>query len=414
MDNFELVKILQHAKNHVKYYNDNIPSDIMHVNDYDSLIAVFNNIPIIDKSLMKKNLKCFISDTISTYVAEDMLVFENDYLKEYSYRLPNETITVEYTSGTSGTPFLALKTGKERLKLGNNLWRLRNNISKITPDKMFNFIHHFGRDYPFPFQKPLDEKERIKKELLYLEHSNHTWWHIDANELLEYYTFLQRHNMNFTNLQVIENNGSFLSTEEKSKYENYFKCKLVNNYGCREVWTIAYDCTDGYLHISDESVIVQVVDDNDVEITEPNVYGNIVVTSLIQNSMPFIKYKLNDNVCYISGECKCGKKSKRISISPGRHIIMGTHIYGNQYFKDIILKLIIEYDVKSFDSISVTQYKNNEFTVNIKGVKCEKLIIENRFIRAAQEIFKNRAYKYIFTYDESLKAKSIFTVKQNY
>ena len=127
--------------------------------------------------------------------------------------------------------------------------------------------------------------------------------------------------------------------------------------------------------------------------------------------MPIIRYRTGDFGSYIGGECKCGLKSKRIRLLPGRNIIKGTTLYGNIVFRSVLMDLMLECDMKRFDTISVEQTELYMFVVNIKGNMENRIELERCFIDCAQKHLCIDNIKYIFTYDNNKIAKSIFTVK---
>ncbi|WP_195574135.1 hypothetical protein [Paenibacillus sp. 1001270B_150601_E10] len=407
--------LLQEVSQKVPFYQETVSRHIhdLQCND-EFLLNIFHEIPIIRKQDMKSNMEQFIDADIASQGLDAILNMDKDFKKEYIFTLPHTQIAVEYTSGSSGVPFASFKTLNERMSLGRSLWKLRNSIYTARPDHFFYFIHTF-RDtlYPFPFEEPKVEKDKIVTELDYLDQSTSSWWHVNGYILDYYDSYLNsnEHAYRFNHLKVIENNGSFISTEDKARYSRTFSSVVVNNYGCREVWAIAYDCQEGHLHINDDSIYFELVDEQDQLIHEANQIGYVVVTSLKQKSMPFIRYKTGDFAYYLEGECTCNKKSRRIFVCPGRQMIAGTQIYGNKVFKDIISYVSLQFRLTNYHSISVLQEDYDHFAVNVKGMKEDKSRFESCFKEAAWFVTRNENYQFSFTYIDSLEPKSIFAVK---
>lgn len=410
----KLANLLTTVNENVSFYNDNIPTHRLKNNNQEEAIDILKNIPIVSKHEIKSSLSSFLSKKILTYDLEDIFSMNRDFNKEYQMDFPDFSVVLEYTSGSSGVPFATIKTTKERFMLGRNLWKLRNGIRTARPDNCFYFIHTFKDNlYPFPFHRPKLEKEKVEKEIEFLKNDNHSWWHINSYILSYYYTYLNNHSMNvkFPNLKVIENNGSYISDEEKRIYSDFFSCEIANNYGSREVWGIAYDCQHGYLHVNEEDVFVELVDDQGEVINQPGVEGSVIVTSLKQEMMPFIRYKLYDYASYISGECICGNKSKRINLLPGRNVILGTNMYGNKVFKDIISFLCLRYKMTNYHSISALQEETGKFLINIKGNQENKALLEEAFVNSANFILKTNEYRFEFSYNDQVEPKSLFQLK---
>lgn len=405
--------ILIYAREHVTYYCLHLPEEIYYVEDIKHFEAVLRKIPIIDKRFMMRNIKCFISNEYIDSNIEEIISTEKVLYKEYFYIVNGKSVVVEFSSGTTGIPSISIKTIDERLILGNQLWKLRNSIYKVKGKEFFNFIHNFTQNqYPFPFSIDCKDtpEEKLKKELNYLSRNKFKWWHINSYRLGLYTEVLEHYKLDFPHLKVIENNGSYMSKEERDDIANRFNCMVVDNYGCREVWTIAFGCNCGYLHVNDRNIIFELVDDRNDVIQEADIVGNIVVTSLSQYAMPFIRYRTGDQAKYISGACSCGKSSKRIELLPGRNLIVGTEVYGNIHFRTVVRRTLL-FHGKEIQSISVKQVGRFYFYVYIKSKSGkENSDFENRFRDISNELLKDNRYKYCFVYNEDVKPKSIFTV----
>jgi phenylacetate-CoA ligase len=93
-----------------------------------------------------------------------------------------------------------------------------------------------------------------------------------------------------------------------------FGKKMINEYGAAEAGIIAFECPKGNMHINMETVIVEEED------------NEIIITNLISNSFPIIRYKLGDYVELDNNIiCDCGRKHFIIKEVLGR---TGKVIYG--------------------------------------------------------------------------------------
>lgn len=414
----ELKKILNYSKDNVSFYKKLLfGANISNAND-DELIALFESLPVINKSIIVNNYRDFFSDELLKYNIEFLFTNEFDYIKRYDYKLSDDLqIFVEFTSGTTGVPFMMIKTLPEQVLLGRNMWKLRNKISPINPANMFYFQHNTPDEgkYPFPFERTTDEDVRLEMELDYLMKSNFSWWHMHLHDMELYYNFISSRRMKDFNrpqvLKVIENTGSFLSEKDKEAFENCFSCKLVDHYGSKECWMISYSCFHGYHHVNEGNIFLELVNKNGDVIKEPNKTGQIVITSLKQYIMPFIRYKTGDYAQYIEGGCDCNSNSMRIKLVPSDERIVGTKINGQGIFKDITCSLNTNYKLSKYHSIHVTQTDKFIFEVNIKNNREDKIIIENAFITAAKDYITDSQYKYLFTYFDDVEYDTLFSVK---
>lgn len=404
----KLRKILINAQRNVEFYKEIIDTSLIS-GEEDEIIRVFSELPIVDKQFISQNFNMFThNDIAKSNIFNNIISLNKDYYKEYTYQLPFASITCEFTSGSSGIPFLTIKSNQERIILGKKLWHLRNSFSPIEPKDFFNVFHNTqGNRYPFPFEPEDNEYNRIKKEIEFLQNSSFRWWYSSNYRLNMYCTFLKNHEVTFKNLEVIENNGSFLSDEERNTYMKTFKCRIANNYGCKELWTIAYDCVYGYLHLNDENVLFELVDEDGKIINGFNIIGRVVITSLELKYMPIIRYFLGDYAYYLSGKCPCGCNSKRIALVPGRYMIDGTDLYGNQVFRRIIQGMNLDYQITNYSSICIKQVDFETMFVNIKGNRENKNKIETAFISESKKMLGDK-FKYYFIYSDDVDAKDLF------
>jgi len=81
-----------------------------------------------------------------------------------------------------------------------------------------------------------------------------------------------------------------------------FGCKVFNQYGCREVPNIAWECRHGHMHVFADLVWLE-------SLHIPGEAGgenHLLVSSLTNRLMPFIRYNLGDSGRLLEGECACG------------------------------------------------------------------------------------------------------------
>lgn len=373
--------------------------------DVQNIDRVWKNIPITYKSDIIKNVRSYVSIDISDELLNDIVLSQKSIMNEKLYLSSNgvEKYYVEYTTGSTGYPLMSIKSENERLALGMNLWKLRNTIEKVSPKQMFGFIHN-------SFGERLQKENGMIEVLKYLETKKYNWWHINQEKIANISRFVKDGNRNINSLRVIENNGSYMSLEEKEEYEELFGCKIVDNYGCREVWTIAYTCVSNHLHVNSDNILFELYDDNDDIVTDYNREGRVVVTSIIQKTMPFIKYDTGDRAVYLNETCRyCA--SPIIKLKPNRTFIKGQkNIEGNKVFRNVLKKMNYRYGVYNYESIKVVQISTNKFVVFITGNAQEKNIIETAFIKSVREHFETENLKFEFVYNYETSYKNLFQV----
>jgi phenylacetate-CoA ligase len=89
-----------------------------------------------------------------------------------------------------------------------------------------------------------------------------------------------------------------LTDTQRELMQRAFGCKVFNQYGCREVPNIAWECRHGNMHVFADLVYLESI----------RVAGEdqLIVTSLTDRVMPFIRYNLGDSGRLLDAGCDCG------------------------------------------------------------------------------------------------------------
>lgn len=85
---------------------------------------------------------------------------------------------------------------------------------------------------------------------------------------------------------------------QRELMEAAFGCKVFNQYGSREVPNIACECRHGSMHVFTDMVYLESLDTGGE--------SRLLVTSLTNRLMPFIRYDIGDSGKLKEGDCACG------------------------------------------------------------------------------------------------------------
>ncbi len=85
-----------------------------------------------------------------------------------------------------------------------------------------------------------------------------------------------------------------------------FGARVANSYGARDAGFIANECPEGRLHIADENILVEIVDQEDRPVPVGEM-GEIVVTELQSHEFPFLRYRTGDMGVLSDERCPCGR-----------------------------------------------------------------------------------------------------------
>lgn len=123
-----------------------------------------------------------------------------------------------------------------------------------------------------------------------------------------------------------------------------FGCRVYDCYGSSEVQNIAAECPHGRMHINADFVVLEVERAAATAAAAATAPAPLLVTSLWNYAMPFIRYRNEDCGALVAGACNCGNNFPlmrldiaRISdnfILPGNRVVHGeffTHLmYGSE------------------------------------------------------------------------------------
>ncbi len=107
-------------------------------------------------------------------------------------------------------------------------------------------------------------------------------------------------------LKFLVSNSELLTNHVREFCEEKFGCGVYDDYSCLEFSAIASECRMQKLHIAADNVIVEVLDERGHRV-RAGVAGKIVVTSLNNYSMPYIRYEIGDVGALSDTRCSCGR-----------------------------------------------------------------------------------------------------------
>lgn len=254
-----------------------------------------------------------------------------------------QDVIVEHTSGSTGIPLRLIRTRAEVLRGARALWRLR---SEIFPDVMSAPGVQVSASPLITDESPTDRTvvlsafdlrpDRIDRYLDALDACKPVWLRGHPAVLAVLAEGLRRTRRRLgCKLAFIESNSGWLSFETRNLLAETFDCKVVEHYGTRETYTIAYECPAGTMHLLDDCVVAELLPHPEAHATQ------LVASSLIFEVMPFIRYQVGDWVEAEASACVCGKASPALRPAGGRgeEMIAGTVLLGTYVFHVVVTQL---------------------------------------------------------------------------
>jgi phenylacetate-CoA ligase len=287
IDELKLAKlkfILNNAINTVPFYkNLKIELDIINFS-----LNELKKFPVINKELIQKNPKLFLSTTKCGFVSQ--------------------------TSGSTGEPFkyyLPYRSHALELLIVNRAWGM-GEIDYKFKDPIVNIRSYSPKD-----GEPLTKHDR---------NSNYYYisaFHLNNTNLAHYIDFiinskakilrgypssiyiftllLKESKIKLDQIKSIITSSETLLPFWRNKIEDYWDLKILDWYGQNERTVTVQQCWAGNYHNNDDYGIIEIDEEN-----------SIIATSLNNDVMPFIRYNTNDKAIPLKEnieKCICGRNT---------------------------------------------------------------------------------------------------------
>jgi phenylacetate-CoA ligase len=230
------------------------------------------------------------------------------------------------TSGSTGIPLkiyqdcnvLAFQVAKYLRFLFLNGYSVRDKILSVsTPDKLnknktilqkIGLIRRLAVSYLLPIPQIVDILLDYQPQVLSGNRS-----HIDfiALELL-------KRKIRPRSLKLIAVGAEMVHASNRNLYKQAFGLNVIENYGSIEMGIMAYEISDKEgLHLNEDLIYFEFLDKNGSPVADGEP-GRIVVTDLINKTMPFIRYDQGDYAIIKTFTGTDGKPERRIAKIIGR------------------------------------------------------------------------------------------------
>jgi len=133
------------------------------------------------------------------------------------------------------------------------------------------------------------------------------------------------------------------SEKTREKIEEFYSIKAYNSYGLSEMDGpgVAFECQyQNGMHIWEDNFIVEIINPETLEPVSEGEEGELVLTTLLRDGMPILRYRTKDLTRIIPGACECGRTHARIERIKGRTddmlILKGVNIFPIQIEKKLM------------------------------------------------------------------------------
>ena len=191
--------------------------------------------------------------------------------------------------------------------------------------------------------------------------------------------------------------GVFGSERWSEKKREYIKEKLgielYDIYGLTEIYGpgigISCDAQNG-MHYWDDYVYIEIIDPKTGKTLPDGEEGEIVITTLVKEGAPLIRFRTHDISRIIPGECPCGRKHPRLDIIKGRSDDM-FKVHGVNMFPSQVEELLALVDgVPSEYTIKKAHDEPANKDIMLVTVEAEGRVDFEQTGRQIRDLFKSR------------------------
>lgn len=297
-----LIALADHSRRHVPFYASLPPLDDLVSSPLDALLPL----PFLTKADLQQsaamlsstaNLGRLVTKTTGGSTGEPVTLWKT-----------REAWARELAATWRGYDWAGVEVGD----LQARFWGVAHTSSGRTRARAIDFVCHRIRIPAFAFaESDLIEYARI------LNARRPRWFYGYVSMLTEFARFVKsgKAALHYRPACVITT-SEVLTAADRILLQDAFGAPVFNEYGCGELGTIAHECPQGRLHLSEENMLVEVFDGD--RLCAPGEAGELVVTELNNYAFPLIRYRTGDFGSLSDEPCPCGRTLRRLNEVQGR------------------------------------------------------------------------------------------------
>ena len=390
--NYKLLQLFSKLQDN-RYYSQGINYDRLSIyNVYDTYLKL----PVMGKSRVFDNIYAYLSlefyDDCREYDLKKVFFDVESISRNHDKVIQGikQEWIIEFTTGSTGKPFPTVKTKADKVIESAYLLRQRKKYDhSITLENGFKFLHSYQPELLDIDIWKFNDSDMEKIVNGWIE--NKPKWMLATPKIYsKYASYINDRSIevfNDNDLAFIEYTSQGILKEEEELIQKTYKCKMVNSFGARECWNIAYECKYGNLHLNNNYLHVDLVDmDNNIINDEKE--GNIIVTHFSNTTMPLIKYKFGDIAKKKKVICKCGNESDVIEICKERDSskLINTPYYGTSIFRRVMRGIYFHDYIADIKNICVVQDGGYHLSVYVDKAIENDIYFERRFYERTKSI----------------------------
>ncbi len=409
IQNKRLYELLSFAVKNVPYYKKIAFERNIKISKED-IFNVIEKLPILTKEIIRNNwdklhanlsLKRYRINTSGGTTGEPVKLIQDI---NYYYKVRASELFFDGFSGYNPGNKIIRLWGDEREIISNKKSFIKFLINEASRRTLFLNSFKMSDEKIFRYIKII-MNFKPKVIIAYIQ------------SIFELGKFIRQNEIKCIPINSIITSAGTLTLKIRNFIEETFKCNVFNRYGSREVGIIGSSCKkSNKLHINMYHQFIEILDENEKKVTAGN-KGNIIITNLINYSMPLIRYKIGDTGSLNLSLCPCGRGFIRLNNVYGRIIDIFINSKGELVYGDYFTHLFyFRENVKQFQ---VIQEKLDKIIIKIVSNNNKPLkssIIED--IEEKIKIVMGENCRVIFEYvdyiNPSRSGKYIYTISNVY
>ncbi len=169
--------------------------------------------------------------------------------------------------------------------------------------------------------------------------------------------------------------------------------ELYDIYGLTEIYGpgIGINCPDQHgMHVFDDYLYTEIIDPVTGEVLPDGEEGEIVITTLVKEGAPLIRFRTHDLSRILPGECTCGRKYPRLDTIRGRSDDM-FKVHGVNMFPSQVEEILGQVDgVSSEYKIDIAHDDNVNRDIIMVTVEAEGRVEFSKTAETIKQLFKSR------------------------
>ncbi|MCX5827907.1 MAG: phenylacetate--CoA ligase [Deltaproteobacteria bacterium] len=277
---------------------------------------------------------------------------KNDLRLNYPYGMfavpLREVVRIHSSSGTTSKP-IVVGYSKNDIHTWSNLVARFMSAAGVTRDDLVQiaFLYglytgafglHYGTEAIGASVIPMSTGN-TEKQVMILQDYRATVLVCTPSYAMALADYMERHGIDAKGLTLRVGlfGGEPWSEELRTEIEDRLAITAMDNYGVSEVMGpgIAGECQcKNGMHIFEDAFLPEIIDPKTGATLPPGSVGELVLTTLVKEAFPMIRYRTGDLTSLDYGPCPCGRTLVRMKKTMGRSddmlIIKGVNVFPSQ------------------------------------------------------------------------------------